>query len=95
MNKPLSERRSKIDQEHSVLSITRQCEALQIHRSGLYYKPVGETDFNLKLMRMIDEQHMLRPWYGVPRMTDWLRLDKGLMVNHKRIERLYRKLSIM
>lgn len=94
MNKPLSERRSKVDQGHSVLSITRQCELLQIHRSGLYYKPIGESEFNLKLMRMIDEQHMLRPWYGVPRMTDWLRLDKGLQVNHKRIERLYRLLGI-
>jgi len=94
VNRPLSERRSKVGQGHSVLSITRQCEVLQIHRSGLYYKPVGESDFNLKLMRMIDEQHMLRPWYGVPRMTDWLRLDKGLTVNHKRIERLYRLLGI-
>jgi len=94
VNKPLSERRSKVDQRHPELSITRQCKVLQIHRSGLYYKPVGETAFNLKLMRMIDEQHMLRPWYGVPRMTDWLRLDKGLNVNHKRIERLYRLLGI-
>lgn len=94
MNKPLSERRSNVDQCHTDLSITRQCEVLQIHRSGLYYKPVGESDFNLQLMRMIDEQHMLRPWYGVPRMTDWLRLDNGLKVNHKRIERLYRLLCI-
>lgn len=94
MNRPLSERRKKVDQGHSDLSITRQCEVLQIHRSGLYYKPVGETEFNLKLMRMIDEQHMLRPWYGVPRMTDWLCLDKGLNVNHKRVERLYRLLGI-
>jgi len=94
VNKPLSERRSKVDHRHSVLSITRQCEVLQIHRSGLYYKPIGESNFNLKLMRMIDEQHMFRPWYGVPRMTDWLRLDNGIMVNHKRIERLYRLLGI-
>lgn len=94
MNKPLSERREKVDQCHSHLSITRQCEVLQIHRSGLYYKPVGESEFNLELMRMIDEQHMLRPWYGVPRMTDWLVLDKGKKVNHKRIARLYRLLGI-
>jgi putative transposase len=94
VNKPLGERRSKVDQGHSHLSITRQCDVLQIHRSGIYYKPIGESEFNLKLMRMIDEQHMLRPWYGVPRMTDWLRLDKGLKVNHKRIERLYRLLGI-
>jgi transposase-like protein len=36
-----------------------------------------ESEFNLKLMRLIDDQFMLRPYYGFPRMTKWLRLDKG------------------
>lgn len=94
MSRSLSELRCKVDQEHPHLSITRQCEILQIHRSGLYYEPVGETELNLKLMRMIDEQHMLRPWYGVPRMTAWLRMDMSIKVNHKRIERLYTLLGI-
>ena len=45
-------------------------------------------------MRLIDEEHMLHPWLGVPRMTKWLKLDKGYVVNHKRIERLYSVLGI-
>lgn len=94
MNSSVSTRRSKVKRNHSNLSITRQCEMMNIHRSGLYYKPVGESPFNLELMRMIDEQHMLQPWLGVPRMTDWLRIDKGMKINHKRIERLYRLLGI-
>ncbi len=38
---------------------------------------------------MIDEQYTRRPFYGSPRMTDWLR-SQGKLVNHKRVERLMR-----
>lgn len=74
--------------------MVQQCLLLSIHRSGLYYKPVGETAYNLELMRLIDEEHLRHPWIGVPRMVKWLRLDMGHRVNHKRIERLYRLLGI-
>ena len=42
---------------------------------------------NLRLMRLIDEKFLKHPFYGVPRMTLWLR-EKGNQVNHKRVERL-------
>ena len=74
--------------------MVRQCELLEIHRSGLYYAPKGESELNLELMRMVDEEHMLHPWLGVPRMTDWLREDKGIKINKKRIERLFRLMGI-
>ena len=67
---------------------------LGIHRSGLYYKSVGESELNLKLMRMIDEHHLKYPHMGVRSMTTWLRKDMGIKVNHKRVERLYRLLGI-
>jgi len=38
-------------------------------------------------MRVIDKLYMKRPFYGVPRMTGWLR-ELGHVVNHKRVERL-------
>jgi putative transposase len=69
------------------LSISRQCELLSIHRSGLYYQPVGESEENLLLMRKLDEQYLLTPYYGVRRMTAWLR-RQGFLVNGKRIARL-------
>jgi len=94
MNQTLQERRSHVDKARDDLSVTKQCELLSVHRSGLYYKPVGESDDNLRLMRIIDEQHLKRSWYGTPRMTIWLREDKGLKVNHKRVERLYRLMGI-
>lgn len=48
---------------------------------------------NLMLMRLIDEQYMRFPFYGSPRMTAWL-CREGFRVNHKRIERLMRKMGI-
>lgn len=44
-------------------------------------------------MCMIDRQYTRRPYYGVPRMTDWLQ-DEGYQVNHKRIERLMRQMGL-
>lgn len=93
MSHTRDERRLMADRSQPV-PLTRQCELLDIHRSGLYYKPCGESELNLELMRLIDEQHMLRPWYGVPRMLTWLRKDKDFAINHKRVERLYGLLGI-
>jgi len=93
MKENVQQRRQHVDKAHK-LSVVHQCKLLNIHRSGLYYKPVGESDLNLELMRLIDEKHMLHPWLGVPRMTVWLQKDKGYQINHKRIERLYRLMGI-
>lgn len=93
MKESARERRRHIDKANS-LSVVRQCELLEIHRSGLYYAPRAESELNLELMRLIDEEHMLHPWMGVPRMTTWLKKDKGIPVNKKRIERLFRLMGL-
>jgi putative transposase len=82
-----------IDTSHTDLSITRQCELLGVSRSSLYYQPKEETPFNLQLMRLIDEQYIRTPFYGVPRMTAWLRRE-GHQVNPKRIRRLMRLMGL-
>lgn len=69
------------------LCIYRQCDLLSIHRSGLYYKPVPESEMNLLLMRIMDEQYFKTPFYGIRRMTAWLN-RQGHLVNHKRVKRL-------
>ncbi len=77
----------------STLSISRQCELLGISRSGYYYQPVAESEENLKLMRLMDEQYLLTPFYGYRRMWAWLR-QQGHEANLKRIHRLYRLMGI-
>ena len=90
----LDRKRQLVERKNSHLSVVRQCEILDIHRSGIYFKPRGEKLLNLKLMRLIDEKFMDCPFYGVPRMTTWLRKDMGYLINEKRIERLYRLMGL-
>nr|ASA76627.1 HTH domain containing protein [Pyxidicoccus sp. MCy9557] len=51
------------------LSVRKQCDLLQVSRSGLYYQPVEVSAEELQLMRRIDELYLARPFYGSRRMT--------------------------
>jgi putative transposase len=48
---------------------------------------------NLELMRVLDEQYTATPFYGVRRMTAWLR-GQGYAVNRKRVARLMRRMGL-
>ena len=50
-----------IEREPAGLSLTRQCRLLELNRSSLYYRPVGESAETLALMRRIDELYLLYP----------------------------------
>ena len=62
-------------------------------RSSLYYTASPENDGNEELMRKIDQQYLETPFYGVEKMTLWLR-DQGYAVNRKRIRRLMRQMGL-
>ena len=47
-----------IDENHPRLSLVRQCALVQISRSSWYYRPVGESQANVRLMRLMDELHL-------------------------------------
>lgn len=89
-----TERRKKVVKSHPRPSLVQQCKLLDIHRSGLYYRPRSESPYNLRLMREIDAHFMEHPYYGVERMTDYLNLDLGHRVNVKRIRRLYKIMGL-
>jgi len=89
-----TQKRQKVVKSHPRLSLNQQCKILEIHRSGLYYKPKGESPLNLKLMEEIDKHFLEHPYYGVERMTDYLKLDLGYNVNCKRIRRLYKVMGL-
>ena len=71
----------------------RQCELLGLSRAGFYYEPRGESAENLQLLRWLDEQYTRTPFYGVCRMTAWLR-TQGYEINPKRVRRLLRLLGV-
>jgi putative transposase len=75
------------------ISVRRQCELLGVSRSGLYYEPIGESEENLCLMRLLDEQYTKAPFYGSRRMAEWL-ATQGHEVNRKRVLRLMRLMGI-
>jgi hypothetical protein len=66
------ELRALVDREHPDLSVRRQCELLGVNGSGLYYEPEGESEENLLLLRLLDEQYTRTPFYGSRKMTKWL-----------------------
>jgi putative transposase len=76
------------------LSVRRQCKLLNIHRSLVYYEPVGESLENLGLMEEIDRQHLDDPSAGVRRMSLYLSRKTGETICEKRVRRLMRKMGI-
>lgn len=82
-----------IDRDSAALSVARQCDLLGLARSTLYYAPVADNPEDLALMRFLDEQYTRTPFYGVRRMTWWLR-SEGHVVNPKRVRRLLRTMGL-
>ncbi len=80
-------RRALIGPDHPHLSICRQCELIGLNRSTYYLAPATESEENLRLMRLIDEQYLETPFYGSRRMAASLR-RRGEAVNRKRVRRL-------
>ena len=76
-----------VETKHPGLSITRQCDLLSISRSSYYYEERGESPFNQKLMRLVDEQFLDTPYYGGRLKAKHLKRT-GYRVNRKRIRRL-------
>jgi len=76
------------------LSIRSQCNLVSVSRGSFYYKPLGETEDNLKIMRLMDEHYLKHPTEGVLRMRDFL-LALGIIANHKRVRRLLRLMGLM
>ncbi|GBE57859.1 integrase core domain protein [bacterium BMS3Abin01] len=83
----MSARRAMIESDHQDLSVSRQCEPVELSRASYYRTPSLESEENLMLMRLIDELYTRRPSLGSRSMRDRLRL-KGHQVNRKRVKRL-------
>lgn len=47
-----------VEPDHTGLAISQQCKLLAIARLSFYYMPKSETEHNLGLMRLSDEQFL-------------------------------------
>lgn len=86
-------RRRLLDFHHPDLSVSQQCTLLSLPRSTAYYPPREADPEDLLLMRLLDEQYLTTPFYGVRRFTNWLR-EQGYDVGLKRIRRLLHTLGL-
>lgn len=83
-----------IERGHPKISISRQCQLLDISRGQIYYKKKPESSENLLIMQEIDKQYLLTPYYGVRRMTEHIRHTLGIEINDKRTRRLMRLMGL-
>ena len=69
------------------VSISRQCELVQVSRSSVYYVAKPITTEELELRRRIDEIYLEHPFMGSRQIARTLG-RRGVLVNRKRVQRL-------
>lgn len=82
-----------MERDNREISVRRQCDLLGVNRSGLYYRPLGESEENVRLMKLIDREYTRHPFKGSRRMVLWL-AEQGHLVNRKRVSRLMEVMGI-
>lgn len=68
---------------------------LGVNKSTLYYEPAPVSQRNLDIMTLLDRKYTVRPYYGVRRMTVYLRKDEGYDVGKDLVRTLLRLMGIM
>jgi len=82
-----------IEPKNRKLSISRQCEILNVNRSSYYYHPEPVKQGDLDLMRKIDELYLENPSSGSRTIRRQLN-RQGINVSRKKIQRLMRLMGI-
>lgn len=82
-----------IDTKHQQLSVRRQSWLLKINRSMLYYEESDKTA-NFILSNKIAEIYSQYPVYGYRRIKAILQREKGVVANHKRVQRLMKEMDL-
>lgn len=82
-----------IERSRPDVSITRQCQLVQVSRSSVYYVAKPITTEELELRRSIDEIYLQHPFMGSRQIARTLG-RKGVRVNRKRVQRLMRAMGL-
>ncbi len=72
-----SDKRAKTEKEREDLEakLYRQCELIGLPSSSYYYEAREESEYNLLLMRLIDEEYSRALFYDTRRMTVFGRIE--------------------
>jgi len=86
-------KRGLISEEASGISISRQCQLLDIPRSTYYYESYLDDAFNISIMHLIDEVYTENCFYGARRMSIELK-KKGYAVGRDLASTLMKRMGI-
>lgn len=89
----VDDKRRLLEVDHKGLSIRRQCELLGLHRSNIYYEPVGVSDETVEVMHRIDGIFTECPFYGSRRIKEALRRE-GICVSRERVQSIMRQMGL-
>jgi putative transposase len=78
---------------HIDLSVRRQCELLNLARSGIYWDPMPTAEEDLAICKELDKLHLEFPAFGSRKLSRLLKAQ-GQTVNRKRVQRLMRTMGI-
>ena len=81
-----------IDRSHE-LPITSQARALNISRSGVYYRPRAVPAADLAIMRRMDELHLDFPFAGSRMLRDLLNAE-GVAIGRRHVATLMKRMGI-
>ena len=84
-----------IDKTDNKLSTRKQCDLLGVNRSRFYYKAASTGERDIAMMNFIDTEFTAHPFTGVERMVEVIWREQKVVVNHKRVRRLMRKMGLM
>jgi hypothetical protein len=73
--------------------VRAQCQVLGLGRSSWYYEPVPLSERDQAMMKLLDIEYMKRPFYGVRKMTKYLRTE-GYVVAKDHVRTLLRKMGL-
>ncbi len=89
----MAAKRAIVEPDHQELTISAQCELLELPRASYYRTPQPQSEENLMLMQLIDEEYTRHPSKGSRSLRDFLR-QRGHNVNRKRVKRLMNLMGI-
>lgn len=75
------------------MSVARQCELLDISRSGIYRKPAIDVE-DIRIMRVIDEIYTACPFYGSRRIRWVLAKANDIHICREHVQRLMRLIGL-
>ena len=62
----MAAKRAMVEPDHPDMSISAQCELMELPRASYYRTPEPESAENLMLMHLIDEEYTRHPAMGSP-----------------------------